>query len=183
MQIFLADDKFKKYLANDLAIWTESYGGHYGPTFASYFLDQNGKIDDGSVEGAKLNLKFLGVGDGLTDPLNQFDHFCFDMTQVTNVGLLLDIMDISTTPRTTHTTSLLVIQLLLKRTLRGRRAVAAGNKSRAAMTQAASPLALRLRATAITTSSVHWRAFGTYVHVLLSLTISKLTYFHRCIMS
>lgn len=34
MQIFLKDSRFSKYTNNSLAIWTESYGGHYGPTFA-----------------------------------------------------------------------------------------------------------------------------------------------------
>ncbi|KAH8829056.1 serine carboxypeptidase [Flagelloscypha sp. PMI_526] len=57
IQIFLSSDKFKKRANNDLAIWTESYGGPLWP-------DLRIRI--------KLNLKFLGVGDGLTDPLNQY---------------------------------------------------------------------------------------------------------------
>ena len=36
LQIFLADSRFSKYQKNDFAIWTESYGGLYGPTFAAY---------------------------------------------------------------------------------------------------------------------------------------------------
>ena len=36
LQIFFADERFTKYQKNDFAIWTESYGGHYGPTFAAY---------------------------------------------------------------------------------------------------------------------------------------------------
>ena len=35
LQIWFADARFKKYAARDFAIWTESYGGHYGPTFAA----------------------------------------------------------------------------------------------------------------------------------------------------
>ena len=35
LQIWFADARFKKYAAPDFAIWTESYGGHYGPTFAA----------------------------------------------------------------------------------------------------------------------------------------------------
>lgn len=38
MQIFLSDSRFAKFAQNNLAIWTESYGGHYGPTFASYVM-------------------------------------------------------------------------------------------------------------------------------------------------
>ena len=32
----------------------------------SYFLQQNAAIDAGTVSGIKINLKVLGVGDGLT---------------------------------------------------------------------------------------------------------------------
>ncbi|KAL1669760.1 Alpha/Beta hydrolase protein [Schizophyllum commune] len=75
LQIWLKDDHFSHLQKNDLAIWTESYGGHYGPTFASYFLDQNDAISSGSVDGITLNLKVLGVGDGLTDPLHQYPGY------------------------------------------------------------------------------------------------------------
>ncbi|TFK38948.1 serine carboxypeptidase [Crucibulum laeve] len=75
MQIFLSDSRFTKYQKNNLAIWTESYGGHYGPTFAAHFLAQNAAISAGTVSGIPLNLKFLGVGDGLTDPLTQYPGY------------------------------------------------------------------------------------------------------------
>ncbi|KAL1743846.1 Alpha/Beta hydrolase protein [Schizophyllum fasciatum] len=75
LQIWLKDDHFERLQKNDLAIWTESYGGHYGPTFASHFLDQNEAIASGSVDGITLNLKVLGVGDGLTDPLHQYPGY------------------------------------------------------------------------------------------------------------
>ncbi|KAF7370026.1 Carboxypeptidase [Mycena sanguinolenta] len=67
LQIFFKDSRFSKLAANDLAIWTESYGGHYGPTFAAYFLSQNAAIAAGKVSGQHLNLKTLGIGNGLTD--------------------------------------------------------------------------------------------------------------------
>ena len=35
LQIFFADSRFSKYQKNEFAIWTESYGGHYGPNFAA----------------------------------------------------------------------------------------------------------------------------------------------------
>ncbi|KAJ7251079.1 serine carboxypeptidase [Mycena rebaudengoi] len=66
LQIFLKDSRFSKLAANDLAIWTESYGGHYGPTFAAYFLSQNTAIAAGKVSGQHINLKMLGIGNGLT---------------------------------------------------------------------------------------------------------------------
>ncbi|KAF9476384.1 alpha/beta-hydrolase [Pholiota conissans] len=75
MQIFLSDSRFANFSNNSLAIWTESYGGHYGPTFASYFLSQNAAIAAGKVSGIHLNLQVLGVGDGLTDPLSQYPGY------------------------------------------------------------------------------------------------------------
>jgi carboxypeptidase C (cathepsin A) len=35
LQIFFSDERFSSLAERDLAIWTESYGGHYGPTFAA----------------------------------------------------------------------------------------------------------------------------------------------------
>ncbi|KDR77526.1 hypothetical protein GALMADRAFT_245687 [Galerina marginata CBS 339.88] len=75
MQIFFSDSRFSKYQPNDLAIWTESYGGHYGPAFATYFLSQNAAIAAGKLSGTTLNLKVLGIGNGLTDPLNQYPGY------------------------------------------------------------------------------------------------------------
>ncbi|KAJ6609021.1 serine carboxypeptidase [Mycena sp. CBHHK59/15] len=75
LQIFLADTRFSSLASNDLAVWTESYGGHYGPTFAAYFLSQNSAIAAGTATGVHLNLKVLGVGDGLTDPISQYPGY------------------------------------------------------------------------------------------------------------
>ncbi|KIL64769.1 hypothetical protein M378DRAFT_574681 [Amanita muscaria Koide BX008] len=75
MQIFLKDSKFSNLQNRPLAIWTESYGGHYGPAFAAYFLSQNSAIDAGKASGIKLNLKVLGIGNGLTNPLVQYPGY------------------------------------------------------------------------------------------------------------
>jgi carboxypeptidase C (cathepsin A) len=75
LQIWFADPKFSKYATRDFAIWTESYGGHYGPTIASYFLDQNAAIAAGTITGVKINLKVLSVGNGLTDPYSQYPGY------------------------------------------------------------------------------------------------------------
>ncbi|CAE6425046.1 hypothetical protein ACGC1H_004823 [Rhizoctonia solani] len=75
LQIFFADAKFSKYASRDFAIWTESYGGHYGPIFASYFLDQNAAIAAGTITGVKINLKVLSIGNGLTDPYSQYPGY------------------------------------------------------------------------------------------------------------
>ena len=53
--------QFPQYQSRDFGIFTESYGGHYGPEFASYIESQNSKIASGSVSGQKINLVALGV--------------------------------------------------------------------------------------------------------------------------
>ena len=52
-------------------LWTESYGGHYGPIFFDRFIDENKAIANGSVQGYCLNFDTLGIGNGLIDFLTQ----------------------------------------------------------------------------------------------------------------
>ncbi|KAF8480363.1 alpha/beta-hydrolase [Russula ochroleuca] len=75
LQIWFKDSRFHKYAHRDFGIWTESYGGHYGPTFAAYFLQQNIGIKHGTVEGITIKLKVLGLGNGITDPLSQYPGY------------------------------------------------------------------------------------------------------------
>lgn len=42
-------------------LWTESYGGHYGPAFFHYFQQQNRKIENGTTKGYPLNFNTLGI--------------------------------------------------------------------------------------------------------------------------
>ncbi|KAE8394878.1 Alpha/Beta hydrolase protein [Aspergillus alliaceus] len=60
-------DHFPQYESRDFGLFTESYGGHYGPGFASYILEQNKAIEDGSVKGEKINLVALGINNGMYD--------------------------------------------------------------------------------------------------------------------
>jgi len=46
-------------------LWTESYGGHYGPAFYSYFYDQNLAIQNGTAQGCELNMHTLGIINGI----------------------------------------------------------------------------------------------------------------------
>ena len=48
----------------DFNLWTESYGGHYGPSFFHYFQEQNAKITSGKMEGYALNMATLGKSRG-----------------------------------------------------------------------------------------------------------------------
>jgi carboxypeptidase C (cathepsin A) len=56
-------------------LWTESYGGHYGPAFYNYFYEQNQLIANGSVDGVHLNFNSLGVGNGIIDEATQAPHY------------------------------------------------------------------------------------------------------------
>ncbi|KZV66346.1 serine carboxypeptidase [Peniophora sp. CONT] len=71
-QTWFSDARFSKYIGREFGIWTESYGGHYGPAFSEYFLEQNGIIAQGLSSGHPVNLKYLGIGNGLTDALLQY---------------------------------------------------------------------------------------------------------------
>ncbi|KAM0163875.1 hypothetical protein ACHAPG_001028 [Botrytis cinerea] len=48
-------------------LWTESYGGHYGPAFYKYFYDRNQEIANGTIAGVHLDFNTLGVGNGIID--------------------------------------------------------------------------------------------------------------------
>ncbi|KAJ7604274.1 Alpha/Beta hydrolase protein [Roridomyces roridus] len=75
LQMFLADERFAHLVKNDLGIWTESYGGHYGPVFAKYFLAQNTAIRGHTTAGVHLNMKALGIGNGITDSFTQYSEY------------------------------------------------------------------------------------------------------------
>ncbi|KKZ63829.1 carboxypeptidase D [[Emmonsia] crescens] len=48
-------------------LWTESYGGHYGPSFFKYFRDQNQLIASGTIAGIQVDFNTLGIINGLVD--------------------------------------------------------------------------------------------------------------------
>ena len=56
-------------------LWTESYGGHYGPAFFLYFYEQNLAIANGSVAGTQLNFNTLGIGNGIIDEYIQAPYY------------------------------------------------------------------------------------------------------------
>lgn len=56
-------------------LWTESYGGHYGPSFYNYFYNQNKLISNGTINGTYLNFNSLGIGNGIVDEYIQAPHY------------------------------------------------------------------------------------------------------------
>ena len=66
---------FPQYKGREFGIFSESYGGHWGPAFLAYFQDQNAAIDAGTVTGEKVNVVALGVNNGLFDYEIQFKSY------------------------------------------------------------------------------------------------------------
>lgn len=56
-------------------LWTESYGGHYGPAFFNYFYNQNKLIENGTIPGIPLQFDTLGIGNGIIDELIQAPQY------------------------------------------------------------------------------------------------------------
>lgn len=72
-QVWLQDfDVYKDKSENDrVSLWTESYGGRYGPGFAAYFVQQNEKIANSRDTFEPIMLNTLGVINGCVDFLTQ----------------------------------------------------------------------------------------------------------------
>ncbi|KAM5375123.1 hypothetical protein ACJA88_007788 [Fusarium oxysporum] len=73
MQVFM--DRFPKYKSREFGLFTQSYGGHYGPEFADYFLKKNDQIEKGDAEGHKIDMVALGINNGWIDPKRQFKSY------------------------------------------------------------------------------------------------------------
>jgi carboxypeptidase C (cathepsin A) len=61
--------------AREFNLFTESYGGHYGPAFFSYFYNQNLKIENGSMPGYPLKFNSLGIINGIVDEAVQAEYY------------------------------------------------------------------------------------------------------------
>lgn len=69
-QVWFAE--FPEYKPHDgkLSIWTESYGGRYGPSFTTFFQQQNEKIVKGELKGhQEIHMDTLGIVNGCVDLL------------------------------------------------------------------------------------------------------------------
>ncbi|KAI1399041.1 peptidase [Hypoxylon fuscum] len=56
-------------------LFTESYGGHYGPTFFKYFYDQNELIKNGNTSGVALEMHSLGIINGIISERIQAPYY------------------------------------------------------------------------------------------------------------
>ncbi|KAF7556320.1 hypothetical protein G7Z17_g1569 [Cylindrodendrum hubeiense] len=82
LQVWSQDFSRRNSSDGSISIWTESYGGRYGPSFAAFIQQQNARIQDGSLPDANvLNLTTLGIINGCVDLLVQetsAPEFAFD---------------------------------------------------------------------------------------------------------
>ncbi|KAL9029187.1 MAG: hypothetical protein Q9196_002538 [Gyalolechia fulgens] len=69
-------------------LWTESYGGHYGPAFFNYFYEQNEMIRNGTTNGTELIFDTLGIGNGIIDLYTQAPYYP-EFTQYNSYGIQL----------------------------------------------------------------------------------------------
>ncbi|KNG81454.1 carboxypeptidase S1 [Aspergillus nomiae NRRL 13137] len=61
--------------SKDFSLWTESYGGHYGPAFFNHFYEQNERIANGTIDGVQLNFNSLGIINGIIDEAIQAPYY------------------------------------------------------------------------------------------------------------
>ncbi|KAK2601700.1 hypothetical protein QQS21_004775 [Conoideocrella luteorostrata] len=69
-QIWLGEFPHFKPKTNSISLWTEGYGGHFGPAFFQFFQTQNDKITNGSIkkkDAFYIHLDTLGIINGLID--------------------------------------------------------------------------------------------------------------------
>lgn len=73
LQLFLT--QFPKYAKLDFHIAGESYAGHYIPAIARVISEENSSLGPSDTTTVRVNMKSLMIGNGLTDPLNQYDSY------------------------------------------------------------------------------------------------------------
>ena len=66
---------FPQYENRNFGLFTESYGGHIGPTFVDYFLTQNTAISSGIMQGIEIPVVALGINNGCLDPEGQYGTY------------------------------------------------------------------------------------------------------------
>lgn len=89
--------EFPHYKPNDdgVSVWTESYGGHYGPGFVRVFEEQNEKIENGTItdpDAKYIHLDTLGIVNGLLDMAVQgeaYISFPYNNVSTTDMSVIV----------------------------------------------------------------------------------------------
>ncbi|KAI0598269.1 alpha/beta-hydrolase [Biscogniauxia sp. FL1348] len=91
LRVWLNDFQEYDTRNNSISIWTESYGGRYGPSFAAFIHDKNSQILNGSLPDEKIiNITSLGIINGCVDLLIQETsdiEFAYDRNAYSIPGL------------------------------------------------------------------------------------------------
>lgn len=61
--------------SREFHLWTESYGGHWGPGFFRHFYEQNERIRNGTSKGVRLEMESLGIINELISPRIQYPFY------------------------------------------------------------------------------------------------------------
>ena len=74
LQIFLKD--YPKYSKSNFTVTGESYAGHYIPAIAHAIQESNLIVSQSNPKNLKtVNLESIAIGNGLTDPLVQYEYY------------------------------------------------------------------------------------------------------------
>ncbi|KAJ7291523.1 alpha/beta-hydrolase [Mycena rebaudengoi] len=70
-QILFESGEFSQYKSREFIFTSESYGGHYGPAYVTYFDQQNAAIEAGTISGVPIVVSALMVNNPWIEPLIQ----------------------------------------------------------------------------------------------------------------
>ncbi|KAG1740434.1 Alpha/Beta hydrolase protein [Suillus paluster] len=70
-QVLFESQLFSKYASREFIFTTESYGGHYAPSFVAYFQEKNVLIASGAIHAVPIAVGALMINNGWIDPLIQ----------------------------------------------------------------------------------------------------------------
>ncbi|THU97491.1 alpha/beta-hydrolase [Dendrothele bispora CBS 962.96] len=87
-QVLFESPEFSKFEKREFIFSTESYGGHYGPSFVTFFDEQNAKIQSGEIQGEEINVSALMINNGWYDPLIQNKAYLDFATNAPGYGQL-----------------------------------------------------------------------------------------------
>ncbi|KAG8871519.1 hypothetical protein FRB98_000718 [Tulasnella sp. 332] len=68
-------ETYPQYEGRELILATESYGGHWGPEFVTYFDAQNKQIRQGKLKGEVITVGALMLNNGWIDPITQYASY------------------------------------------------------------------------------------------------------------
>ncbi|KAF8524562.1 alpha/beta-hydrolase [Hysterangium stoloniferum] len=89
-QLLFESPTFSQYKSREFIFATESYGGHYGPAFVTFFDQQNAKIQAGQIQGELVTVSALMINNGWFDPLLQYRSYIDFAADAPGYGPLVD---------------------------------------------------------------------------------------------